>query len=76
VNVMAALAAPGHWTTWRAVTVATLPLYWPLLSLGAARALYGLAVTPHFWAKTPHGLTASGMDESVAQCSPSIGSSH
>lgn len=68
VNVIAALAAPGKWSARRLLTVATLPLYWPLLTLGAARALYGLARTPHFWAKTPHGLTAARMEESSLTC--------
>lgn len=75
VNVIAALLTRHKLSAWRLTTVATLPLYWPLLSLGAARALYGLAITPHFWAKTPHGLTAAGMDEGLPHCSPSIGSS-
>ena len=33
----------------------TLPLYWPLLSLAAWRALFQLYSAPHFWEKTPHG---------------------
>lgn len=32
----------------------TLPLYWPLQTIAAWRALYGLLKRPHFWAKTPH----------------------
>ena len=75
VNVLAALAAPGKWNLKRALTVATLPLYWPLLSLGAARALYGLARAPHFWAKTPHGLTSPPMERDPSLCSHSTGSS-
>ena len=63
VNVVAALAATKALTARRLLSVATLPLYWPLLSIATARALYGLARTPHFWAKTPHGLTAAQMNE-------------
>jgi len=59
VNAAAALAAPGKFSPRRLITILTLPLYWPLLTLGAARGIYGLVKTPHFWAKTPHGLTAS-----------------
>ncbi|MEP1444015.1 MAG: glycosyltransferase family 2 protein [Hyphomicrobiales bacterium] len=33
----------------------TLPLYWPLLSIAAWRALFQLYSAPHFWEKTPHG---------------------
>lgn len=35
----------------------TLPLYWPLLSVAAVRALWEQKRRPHFWAKTPHGLS-------------------
>lgn len=36
--------------------LATLVLYWPLQTLAAWRAVYGLVRCPHFWAKTPHGV--------------------
>lgn len=39
------------------LTLLTLPFYWPLHSLAAIRAVYGLFHAPAFWAKTPHGLT-------------------
>lgn len=58
VNAIALLAAPGPRGMRRWLGALTLPLYWPLHSLAAARALYGWLKTPHFWAKTPHGLTA------------------
>ena len=59
VNAFAALAAPGRlFSARRAWLIVTLPLYWPLQSLAAARAVYGVLNAPHFWAKTPHGLTA------------------
>ena len=64
VNVIAALTATNSQSANRLRSVATLPLYWPLLTIATARALYGLARTPHFWAKTPHGLTAAHMNES------------
>lgn len=49
------LAAPGiRPAHWRALV--TTPLYWPLQSLAAFRALLELATRPHFWAKTDHGL--------------------
>jgi cellulose synthase/poly-beta-1,6-N-acetylglucosamine synthase-like glycosyltransferase len=31
-----------------------LPLYWFLMSLASYRAIFELAVRPHYWAKTPH----------------------
>ncbi len=38
-------------------TILSQPFYWPLHSLAAARALFGLFSRPHFWAKTDHGVT-------------------
>jgi cellulose synthase/poly-beta-1,6-N-acetylglucosamine synthase-like glycosyltransferase len=38
--------------------LATLPLYWPLLSVAMLRALWEMKTRPHFWAKTPHGVSA------------------
>ncbi|WP_339741525.1 glycosyltransferase [uncultured Maricaulis sp.] len=34
-----------------------MPLYWPLQSWAAVRALYQLATRPYFWDKTEHGLS-------------------
>ncbi|MFN3911630.1 glycosyltransferase family 2 protein [Hyphomonas sp.] len=53
-GIAMALLAPGPkgWRRW--MLAASLPLYWPLQSIAMARALYGLAKCPHFWAKTPH----------------------
>lgn len=31
--------------------------YWPLMSLALLRALYEIKTRPHFWAKTPHGVS-------------------
>ncbi|MEM1105589.1 MAG: glycosyltransferase [Pseudomonadota bacterium] len=57
-NVYGVLAAPGPAGLRRWLGAVTLPAYWPLQSVAALRAVYGLLRTPHFWAKTPHGLTA------------------
>ncbi len=35
----------------------TMPLYWPLASLAAVRALRELIVRPHHWSKTAHGIS-------------------
>ncbi|WP_167755494.1 hypothetical protein [Vitreimonas flagellata] len=34
-----------------------MPFYWPLATLAALRALFELAVRPHHWAKTAHGVS-------------------
>lgn len=36
----------------------TMPLYWPLSSLAALKALYDLVFKPHHWSKTMHGVSA------------------
>lgn len=51
----AAIATGGLRGRWLAVL--TLPLYWPLLSIALVRALWGLKTSPHYWAKTPHGVS-------------------
>lgn len=35
----------------------TMPLYWPLASIAAYRALFELFIRPHHWAKTTHGVS-------------------
>ncbi len=35
----------------------TMPLYWPLSSLAAYRALFELIFRPHHWSKTQHGVS-------------------
>lgn len=46
--------APGPWSFSRLVAVITRPLYWPMHTVSAVRALWELVVAPQFWAKTPH----------------------
>lgn len=36
----------------------TMPLYWPLASIAAYRALFELIFRPHYWSKTKHGISA------------------
>lgn len=58
VAVFAALTASalandlGH-----ARAALTMPLYWPLASIAAYRALFELIATPHHWRKTAHGVS-------------------
>jgi cellulose synthase/poly-beta-1,6-N-acetylglucosamine synthase-like glycosyltransferase len=59
VNLIAALAAPGPRDSSRLLLALSQPAYWPLQTLAGIRALYSATMAPHFWAKTPHGLTAS-----------------
>ena len=54
VNFAADLLAPGAWTWRRWVAVLTRPIYWPLHSIAAYRAIWELVKAPFFWAKTPH----------------------
>lgn len=54
VGLLGDLVAPGKWDWTRLLAIATRPLYWPLHSLAAYRALWELANKPFFWAKTPH----------------------
>ena len=35
----------------------TMPLYWPLSTLAAVRALWELLARPHYWSKTAHGVS-------------------
>jgi len=39
----------------RPLLVATIPIYWLLLSLAAWRAVFDLVLRPHHWEKTQHG---------------------
>lgn len=40
-----------------ALDVFAMPLYWPLQTIAAARAVAQLATRPHHWEKTAHGAT-------------------
>lgn len=54
IGLISDLAAPGGLTWMRAAAILTRPLYWPLHSIAAYRAIWELAKAPFFWAKTPH----------------------
>lgn len=54
VGALSDILAPGQWTRGRVLALVTRPLYWPLHSIAAYRALWELAARPFFWAKTPH----------------------
>lgn len=53
---------------WRTLMRAFIaPLYWPLQSWAALRALLELPRAPHVWAKTEHGLTSQAAPLSEAR---------
>lgn len=51
---MIGCAKRGHWTLIKFVYL--IPFYWLLVSFAAAKAFIQLAVRPHYWEKTIHGL--------------------
>lgn len=53
-GTLSASLTPGRWSRQRITDILTLPFYWPLQTLAMVRALWSLAHTPHYWAKTPH----------------------
>lgn len=58
VAMLAALSACALSNTLSHARAAlTMPLYWPLASLAAYRALFELIFRPHYWAKTAHGVS-------------------
>lgn len=52
----------------------TMPLYWPLASIAAYRALFELIVRPHYWAKTMHGVSKreGGFASTRVSAAPSV----
>lgn len=59
VAMFASLTACGLSRTFSHARAAlTMPLYWPLASLAAYRALIELIFMPHYWSKTKHGVSA------------------
>ena len=59
VAMFASLTACGLSRTFsHAGAALTMPLYWPLSSIAAYRALFELIFLPHYWSKTKHGVSA------------------
>ena len=56
-HCLCGLLAPGKMSLRRIWLIASAPVYWPLQSIAAMRAIYELAKAPHAWSKTPHALT-------------------
>jgi cellulose synthase/poly-beta-1,6-N-acetylglucosamine synthase-like glycosyltransferase len=55
-TALTAAALSGNLSHVRAAL--TMPLYWPLLTIAALRAMFELVVRPHHWAKTAHGVSS------------------
>jgi len=54
-GALTATALSGEYSHARAAL--TMPLYWPLASLAAYRAVFEIFARPHHWAKTAHGVS-------------------
>ena len=69
------VCAPGPRPLSRWIALLTRPIYWPLHSIAAYRAIWELAKAPFFWAKTPHtprdmkDITACSTGLSASACS-------
>ena len=50
---------------WLRPWVLLLPLYFPLATLAAYKALWELVTAPHYWDKTAHGTYAAGLDRAI-----------
>ena len=50
--------------------LATIPIYWLLLSLAAWRAVIQLVIAPHLWEKTEHGFARSSHYSETAEATP------
>lgn len=48
------------------LAAALVPVYWVMMSLAAAKAMWQLAISPSFWEKTTHGL-GGGTESSPAE---------
>lgn len=53
------------------LAVLLLPVYWVLMSLAAVKAAWQLVVSPNYWEKTTHGLSAQFADGGVARAAAS-----
>lgn len=54
-SALTASALSGNLSHARAAL--TMPFYWPLASIAAARAVFELIFKPHHWSKTTHGVS-------------------
>ena len=57
VHAVTTLVTLRSFTLFRLLALATAPLYWPLQTAAAIKALVELWRAPFFWDKTEHGLS-------------------
>ena len=57
VHALAAGLSFRCWSWTGVVSLISAPLYWPLQSLAAAKAIYELFTAPFYWDKTEHGVS-------------------
>lgn len=59
-TILASLSMVGQKRNGLIFWAITLPIYFPLATLGAYKALFELVVNPFYWDKTAHGQTPEG----------------
>lgn len=67
VHILTSFLSMGQITFSRVFGVLTAPLYWPLQTLAACKAVRELFIDPYFWEKTEHGVTRYELDNSKLQ---------
>jgi cellulose synthase/poly-beta-1,6-N-acetylglucosamine synthase-like glycosyltransferase len=67
VHILVSFLSMGQITFARLCGVMTAPLYWPLQTLAALKAIRELFTAPYFWDKTEHGVTRHQFDGSRLQ---------
>lgn len=53
--------ARRQWSLMRFVALISAPLYWPLQSFAAAKAIWELFTRPYYWDKTEHGVSKAAL---------------
>ena len=56
-HLVASFLSHGIWRPGGLVATVTAPLYWPLHTWAAAKAIHSLITQPFYWEKTEHGLS-------------------
>ena len=67
VHLLTSFLSMGQVSFAKIFAVLTAPLYWPLQSLAAFKAIRELFTDPYFWDKTQHGVTRHQIDASRLQ---------
>ena len=67
VHVFASLMVLRNWRAGAIGAILTAPIYWPLQTFAAIKAVKELLKDPYFWDKTDHGLTSVELCRSKLQ---------